>query len=178
MIDPDLKYCPECNGEYMAEIEECTPCRVELITGQQKIEIEEARQKKLASRTGELSPDDDLVGLRRGPLREMRHLAELLDEENIGTALIGDMKTCGKDRFGNITPTPTSYNLLVKREDAMDALHVIEEEHRKTTDLSHHENANGDAVFNPQASEAQCPACGHAFPTTQTSCPDCGLSFG
>jgi transposase len=28
MIDPDLKYCPECNGEYMAEIEECTPCRV------------------------------------------------------------------------------------------------------------------------------------------------------
>jgi len=178
MIDPDLKYCPECNDEYMAEIEECAACGVELITGQQKIELEEARQKKLASRTAELSPDDDLVGLRKGPLPEMRHLAELLDKENIGTALIGDMKTCGKDRFGNTLPTPTSYNLLVKREDGMDALHIIEEEHRKTTGLSHHENANGDAIFNPHASEAQCPACGHAFPTTETTCPDCGLSFG
>ena len=178
MIDPDLKYCPECNDEYLAEIEECAVCVVELITGQQKIEMEEARQKKLATRTVELSPDDDLVGLRGGPLPEMRHLAELLDEEKIGTALIGDMKTCAKDRFGNSTCCPTNYTLFVKREDGQDALHIIDEEHRKTTGLTHHDNANGDTVFNPHASEAQCPACGHAFPTTQTSCPDCGLSFG
>ncbi len=177
MIDPDLKYCPECNDEYMAEIENCAACAVELITGQQKIEMKEARQKKLASRTAELSPDDDLVALRSGPLPEMQHFVGLLNDENIGIALIGNMKSCGKDRFGNILPTPTSYNLMVKREEAREALHIIEEEHKKATGLVHHESVN-DVIFNPQASEAQCPACGHAFSTTQTTCPDCGLSFG
>ena len=178
MTDPDLKYCPECNDEYRAEIEKCAACEIDLITGLQKIDIDEARQRKLDSRTAELSPDDDLVGMRRGPLPEMRHLAALLGVENIGTAMMGDMGTCAKDRFGNSTCCPSIYNLMVKREDVMDALQIIEEDHKKVTGLAHHENTNGDAIFNPQASEAQCPACGHAFPTTQTTCPDCGLSFG
>ena len=178
MIEPDLKYCPECDDEYRAEIEKCAACGVDLITGLQKIEMSEARQKKLESRTAELSPDDDLVALRRGPLPEMRHLAELLDKENIGTLLAGDMKSCAKDRLGNSSCCPSTYNLLVRREDGLEALHIVEEDHKRVTGLKHHENANGDAIFNPQASEAQCPACGHAFPTTQTTCPDCGLSFG
>jgi hypothetical protein len=92
--------------------------------------------------------------------------------------MIGDMKTCAKDRFGNATCCPTIYNLLVKKEDAAEAHHIIEEEHRKATALAHHENVNGETIFNPNESEAQCPACGHAFPTTETTCPDCGLSFG
>jgi hypothetical protein len=172
MIDPDLKYCPECNDEYRAEIEKCAACGIDLITGLQKIEMEEARQKKLESRTAELSPDDDLVGLRRGPLPEMRHIAALLDVENIGTLLLGDMNTCVKKCC------PSVYNLMVKSEDGMEALQIIEEEHKRTTGLAHHENVNGDSIFNPHASEAQCPACGNAFPTTQTTCPDCGLNFG
>ena len=172
MTDPDLKYCPECNDEYRAEIERCASCEIDLITGLQKIELEETRQRKLESRNAELSPDDDLVGLRRGPLPEMRHLVGLLDVENIGTLLVGDEKTCGQ------SCCPTAYDLMVKREDGMEALQIIEEDHKKVTGLAHHENTNGDAIFNPQASEAQCPACGHAFPTTQTTCPDCGLSFG
>jgi len=178
MIDPDLKYCPECDDEYRAEIEKCGACGIDLITGLQKIEMAEERQRKLESRTGELSPDDDLGVLRSGPLPEMRHYAALLDKENIGTALIGNMDTCGKDRFGNTLPVPTSYNLMVKMEDGQEALHIIEEEHKKATALAQHENVNGDSIFNPHEREAKCPACGHAFPTTETACPDCGLSFG
>jgi hypothetical protein len=178
MTDPDLKYCPECNDEYRADIEKCGVCCIDLITGHQKIEMEEERQRKLNSRTSELSPDDDLVALRGGPLPEMRHFAALLDAENIGTALLGIMSSCGKDRFGNTLPVPTSYNLMVKREDAMDAHHIIEEEHKKATALAQHESVNDEAIFNPHASEAQCPACGHTFPTTEKNCPDCGLSFG
>jgi hypothetical protein len=178
MTDPDLKYCPECDDEYRAEIEICAACGIELITGLQRIEREEARQKKLAGRTGELDPDDDLVSIRGGPLPEMRHLAALMGAEKIGTALVGDMDTCAKDRFGNKTCSPTVYTLLVKREDIMEAQQIIEEEHRKATGLAHHDNSNGDAVFNPHKSEAQCPACGHAFPTSETTCPDCGLRFG
>ena len=172
MIDPDLKYCPECNDEYRAEIKKCAACGIDLITGLQKIALEEERQRILEGRSMDLSPNDDLVAIRRGPLADMRHLSDLLNSENIGTLLAGDDNTCGKGCC------PSVYNLLVKREDGMDALHIVEEEHKRVTGLAHHETANGDAVFNPHASEAQCPACGHSFPTTQTKCPDCGLSFG
>jgi len=172
VIDPDLKYCPECDDEYRAEIEKCAACGIDLITGQQKIEKEEVRRKMLEARSTELSPDDDLVAIRRGPLADMRHLADLLHNENIGTLLAGDDNSCGQ------RCCPSVYNLLVKREDGMDALHIVEEEHKKVTGLAHHEGTNGDAIFNPHENEAKCPACGHSFSTTQTECPDCGLSFG
>ncbi|MBW2467496.1 MAG: hypothetical protein JRF02_09365 [Deltaproteobacteria bacterium] len=172
MIDPELKYCIQCNDEYRAEIEKCANCGIDLITGRQKIEMEEARQQKLGSRTAELSPDDDLVVIRRGPLSDMRHLAETLGRENIGTLMAGDESSCGKGCC------PSVYNLLVKREDGMEAHHIIEEEHRRATGLTQHESVNGDTVFNPHENEAQCPACGYSFPTTQTTCPDCGLNFG
>lgn len=178
MVEPDLKYCPECDDEYRAEIEKCAACGITLITGRQKIEMEEARQKKLAGRAGNLSPEDKLVRLKRGALPYMRHLANLLHSEKIGTLLEGDMSTCGKDRFGNTIPTPTTYDLLVKMEDAQEAWNIIEEDHRRSTGLVQHDNQNQDAIFNPEASEACCPACGHTFPTTETTCPDCGLSFG
>ena len=149
-----------------------------MITGQQKIELEEIRRKKLESRGSTLSPDDDLVNIRRGPLPEMRHLANLLDNEKIGTLLVGDLTTCGKDRFGNVIPTPTAYDLQVKSEDANEALQIIGEDYKKNTDLDQYDLSHSASVYNPQASEACCPACGHTFPTTERNCPDCGLSFG
>ena len=178
MIEPDLKYCPKCNDEYRADIEKCAACGIDLITGKQKIEMEEARRKKLENRVSELSPDDDLIRVRRGPLSEMRYLSNLIYNERIATLLVGDMRSCAKDRFGNTLATPTTYDLLVRREEVMEALHIIEEEHRKTTGLEQHDQDHADAVFNPEAGVACCPACGCTFETTGTTCPDCGLSFG
>ena len=172
MVEPDLKYCPQCDDEYRAEIEKCAACEIDLITGQQKIEREEALRKKLESRVDDLSPSDDLVPIRRGPLTEMRHLANLLDGHRIGTLLVGDTKNCGKGCC------PSVYDLLVKREDGLEALQIIEDDHRRTTRLEEHIHSNADAVFDPEAGEACCPACGHSFPTTETACPDCGLGFG
>ncbi len=178
MVEPDLKYCPKCDDEYRAEIEKCAVCCIDLITGRQKIEMQEERRKKFESRVSDISPDDDLVRIRRGPLAEMRYLENLLDAERIGTLLVGDKETCGKDRFGNTLSTPTAYDLMVKREEGMEALHIIEEEHRRTTGLDEFDHANADSVYNPAAAEACCPACGHSFPTSETACPDCGLGFG
>jgi hypothetical protein len=177
-VDPELKYCPECNDEYRADIIICAACEKELLTGVQLIELLEAREKKLASRSLELSPDDDLVAIRRGQLAEMRAHEQLLEKENIGSLLEGDMSTCGKDRFGNTTGHPTTYNFMVKREDAVEAMQIIEAEHNKATHLDHHDNVNGDAIYNPAAAEAHCPACGHTFSTSVTACPDCGLILG
>jgi len=177
-IDPELKYCPKCNDEYRADITTCVACEAELLTGAQLIEKLEDRQKKLASRSMELSPDDDIVNIRRGQLTEMRHIAQLLEEENIASLLEGDMNTCAKDRFGNTSGHPATYNLGVKREEAVEALHIIEAEHKKVTHLAHHDNTNGDMIYNAAAAEAQCPACGHTFSTSETTCPDCGLTLG
>jgi rubrerythrin len=177
-IDPELKYCPKCNDEYLAEIIMCAACEVELLTGEQLTNILEERQEKLAARSAELSPDDDLVVIRRGQLTEMQYLAQMLEKENIGSLLVGDMQTCAKDRFGNTGVHPSTYDFQVKREDAAEAMQIIETEHRKETRLDHHDNINGDAIFNPVAEEAKCPACGYVFPTTERVCPDCGLSLG
>ena len=177
-IDHELKYCPKCNDEYRADITTCAACEVELLTGVQLIEKLETRQKKLASRSMELSPDDDIVNINRGTLAEMQQLAQLLEQENIGSLLQGDMNSCAKDRFGNTTSTPTNYSLMVKREDAADVWRIMETEHRKATHVDHHDNTNSDVIFNPVASEAQCPACGHTFSTSETSCQDCGLCLG
>jgi rubrerythrin len=108
----------------------------------------------------------------------MQHLVKLLQKENIGALLVGDMDSCAKDRFGNTMNHPTNYFLQVREDEAQESLQIIEEEHKKATGLHHHLNANDGAIFNPAAEKANCPACGHSFPTTETTCPDCGLSFG
>jgi hypothetical protein len=172
MIDPELKYCPECDDEYRAEIVRCAACGVELITGLEKIAQQKEQQERLEKRSTELSPDDDLVVIRRGPLPDMRHLRELLSGENIATLLAGDEKSCGKGCC------PSVYDLLVRREDCLEALHILEEEHRRTTGLADFDYSAADVVFNPAAGAACCPACGHSFPTSETTCPDCGLSIG
>ena len=176
-IDPELKYCPKCKDEYLAEIVMCAACEVELLTGEQLTKILEKRRKKLASRSAELTQDDDLVVIRRGKLPEMQYFAQILEKEKIGSLLVGDMRTCAQDRFGNTRSHPSIYDFQVKSEDAAEALQLIEIEHRKETHLDYHENTNGDSIFNPAAEEAMCPACGHTFPTTEKACPDCGLGF-
>lgn len=37
--------------------------------------------------------------------------------------------------------------------------------------------ALAEAVYDPDAAEATCPACATVFATTLTECPDCGLHF-
>lgn len=172
MIDPDLKYCPKCDDEYRADIENCAVCEIALITGRDKIAMQEAQQQQLAQRKGELSPDEDIVTIHSAPMQDMRHIEELLAAENIGTLVVGDEKSCGKGCC------PSNYYLQVRREEAQDAFQIIQAEQQRVTALHHHDTTHVDNVFNADASEATCPACGHTFSTTSTTCPDCGLCFG
>lgn len=170
-IDPDLKYCPQCDEEYIAEIENCAACEVPLITGLERLATEDARQRRLENRGVELSTDDDLVNIHRGPLTEIKHIENLLAPENINTLVAGDDNSCGAGCC-------TVFLLQVRREDAADAMTLMADDFRKRTGLDYHDNTHGDAVFNPEAAQAVCPACGHVFSTSDSTCPDCGLCLG
>ena len=173
MIDPELKYCPRCNDEYRAEIVSCAACNVALITGRQKLEMEAEAEARMNGRLGAITSDDDIVTLHRGSMGDIKHLQSLLADQRIGSLITGDSNSCGKGCCG-----PSSFYLQVRREDVHEALRVIGEEYERTTALAHHDLGCADAVFDENAAEAVCPACGFRFATTETTCPDCGLCFG
>lgn len=172
MIDPELKYCVRCNDEYMPQIETCGVCGMKLLSGQEMLAREEARNRKLASRASRITADEDLVSIRQGPLPDVKGMEGLLQSEGIPTLLIGDESSCGKG-----CGCATSFILQVRREDAQDALQVLAEEFRRSTALDSHDITHTDSVFNPLAPEVVCPACGYRFPPAAGACPDCGLQF-
>jgi len=59
-----------------------------------------------------------------------------------------------------------------------EVLVVLEQEYVQSTCLAEHDITNAGAVFDTNAGEATCPACGCQFSTDLLSCPDCGLCFG
>jgi len=172
MIDPELKYCVQCNDEYMPHMETCGVCGMKLLSGQEMLAREEARNRKLSRRASSITADDDLVSIRQGPLRDMKHMEALLQAERIPALLVGDESSCGKG-----CSCATSFILQVRREDAQDAFMVLAEEFRRSTALDSHDVSHADSVFNPLAPEVVCPACGHRFPPAAGACPDCGLQF-
>ena len=172
MIEPDLKYCPNCNDEYMPHIEKCAACAVLLISGRQVVELAAAHEQKLAARAVELTADDEIVAIRRGPLADMKHLESLLQRERISTLIAGDESSCTKGCC------PSSFFLQVRSDDVAEAMAVLAEDFRRATALDHHDTAGIDKVYDPTAALASCPACGCTFSTSSTVCPDCGLQLG
>ena len=172
MYDLLLKYCPGCGGEFRAEVEQCGVCCISLLSGAEMASRQDEREARRRSRSGELSPADDLVTITRAPLADIRRLEELLQAERIAVLVAGDDSSCGKGCC------PSTFELKVRREDALEAAIIMEREYRRHTHLDSHRPLAEDAVFNPEAGEATCPACGHRFSTSSATCPDCGLCFG
>jgi len=172
IIEPDLKYCPICDEEYRADIVTCADCNVELLTGTRMLELERQKQERKAARTMQLSPDDEMVTIRKGPVLQMKELQILLQGESIPSLTIKeDSGGCGKGCCG------TDLMLQVRMTDVQEVLAILEQEHIRSTALEEHDTTYAGAVFNTAAEKATCPACGCSFPTTESICPDCGLCF-
>ena len=171
IIEPDLKYCPSCNDEYRAEILTCVDCNIELITGTQMKELEELKEKKKAGRTMLISPDDELVSIRKGPVIQMKELQIMLERNGIPSLAVNDDKSCGQGCCGS------DMIVQVRMSDVQEVMSILEQDHVRSTGLEEHDTSHAGAVFNTAAENAICPACGHNFPTTQGTCPDCGLCF-
>lgn len=171
--DPELKYCPVCDEEYRADIMKCAECGVELVSGREKLVEDQHRIEKKKSRSMELSADDDLVNIRKGPLLEMKKIRQLLEQESIPSLIAGEKSAnCGKGCCG------TDFFLQIRREDGELALEVLARDFHRTTALYHHDLSHVQAVYNQEAGQTTCPACGFRFsPTGNSACPDCGLCF-
>lgn len=130
-----------------------------------------AMQETLGERSMDIAPDDELVSIRKGPLKDMKSLKKLLALNRVPAILTGDEGSCGKGCCG-----PELY-LQIKKEDMSPATEVLTREFIKSTALDSHDLSNATAVFDHLAPETVCPACGCRFSPTVGACPECGLCF-
>lgn len=171
--DPELNYCPVCDEEYRADIGMCADCLVALVSGRERIADEQKVWQQRATRSMELSAEDDLVGVRKGPLLEMKKLQQLLARERIPSLIAAEKSgTCGKGCCG------TEMFLQIRRADGEEALQVLARDFQRSTALDHHDLSHVRSVYDSQAGQTMCPACGFRFSPTTATCPDCGLCFG
>jgi len=171
IIDDALKYCPECHDEYRAEIESCASCGVTLLSGTAMRALVGEQQQRLAGRSMEIDPDEELVDVRKGPVLEMKELQKILADNHLPSLTVKDVGGCGQGCCGS------ELLLRVRLTDVQEVMAVLAEENARSTVLSEYDMSLADSVYNTHAEEATCPACGCTFATTSATCPDCGLCF-
>ncbi len=171
-VDPEMNYCPACGDEYRTDIQKCAGCEIELVSGLEKLAEIQKRELALASRSMEISVDDELITLRKGQLKDVKQLKKLLAKERIPAILAGDEQSCGKGCCGQ------EMYLQTRVRDAESAMAVLNQEFVKNTSLASHDMTYAGAVFVEGAESVVCPACGCNFaPDAEMDCPECGLSF-
>ena len=170
-IDLQMNYCPSCGDEYRGDSSHCLACNIPLVSGQEKLERVMAAEEALRGRSMDISPADDLVSIRKGPLKDMKSLQKLLASERVPAILAGDEGTCGKGCCG-----PELY-LQIKKQDMSLPDEILARDFIKSTALDGHDLSNAAAVFDHLAAETVCPACGCRFSPTVGACPECGLCF-
>ncbi len=170
-IDTEMNYCPSCDDEYRGDISNCVVCKVALISGTEKLARIKAKEEAFGERSMDISPEDELVNIRKGPIKDMKALQKILGAERIPAILAGDEGGCAKGCCG-----PELY-LQIKKNDIELAGEVLTRDFIRTTALDLHDLSNAQAVFNPQDAETVCPACGCRFSPTVGACPECGLCF-
>jgi uncharacterized protein (UPF0212 family) len=167
-IEADLQYCPTCMDEYRADITTCAACQVSLISGK---ELLLAQSQKRAASTMVISPDDEMVSIRRGPLVQMKDFQSMLKREGIPSLAVSEDSNCGQGSCA------TNLVVQIRQVDLQEVMAILEQDHVRSTGLEDHDLSTAGAVIDTTTEQATCPACGHSFSTTETTCPDCGLCF-
>jgi hypothetical protein len=170
-IDPELQYCPQCQDEYRAGIIECASCEVELISGSKMLNAQELKEQRMAGRTMEISIDDELVDLSKGPVLTVKQMQAKLAAQGFPSIIAGDSDSCGKGCCGS------EVRLQIRMTDVEDIMGFMAREHIQTTGLGDHDTSYVDAVYDSTAMNTTCPACGCSFSPQNKICPDCGLCF-
>lgn len=170
-IDHEMNYCTSCKDEYRADISHCAVCGEPLISGKEELERVRAKLAALDGRSMDILVTDELVNIRKGPLKDMKSLQKLLALERIPSILAGQPGGCAKGCGG------PELTLQIKKEDIPIATEVLTRDFIKSTALDCHDLMHATAVFDQLAAETVCPACGCRFSPTVGACPECGLCF-
>jgi hypothetical protein len=172
-VDLELKYCPGCGDEFRADIEHCQTCKVDLISGAQKLALIQQKDRRFSERSMEIASEEKLVTLRKGQINDMKYIQKLLADERIPSIIGGEAEACRKGCRGG-----PEMHLQIREADIQDAMMVMAHEFKSSTALDSHDLSHLHAAFDPRATKAACPACGTQFAPTTTTCPECGLCFG
>lgn len=170
-IEPDMQYCPRCQDEYRPGVQVCVTCGDALISGVQMKDLLDKKNGRQSGRAVPITPEDELVDIIKGKIINVKSVQALLSREGIPSLIAGDSASCGKGCGG------TDVRLQVRTTDLPEVMALLAREHVQTTGLTDHDTSLVDAVFDPEAGSATCPACGCAFSTESKACPDCGLCF-
>jgi hypothetical protein len=167
MIDPELKYCPDCKDEYRSDFSTCAACNKELISGADLLAADVDKKPKNQSSL-EITGDDTLVVLQKGSMLDMKNMKRNLAGASVPAILTKDDNKgcCGVEMY-----------LHIRMQDKDRAIAVLNSEFEKTTELHQYDLSTADAVFDQGANMTICPACGYEFMPTSSACPDCGLQF-
>ena len=168
-----LKHCPQCGDEYRQEFSRCAACRCELVAGGKRTGSKTGNERSRDDRELHISPDDDMLAMRRGSLAEMKTLQRLLKKEYVGSLLVED-----RSGQGSGCCNAKMFELSVKKQDAALVRQILVEDYKRTTALDEHDFQPAAAVvYDQRSAQANCPACGCRFKPDDRACPDCGLCF-
>ena len=171
--DTELKHCPQCEDEYRQEFSRCAACQCELVAGGKKAGGKTGNERSRDERDLHITPEDEMLAMRRGSLAEMRTIQRLLKKEFVGSLLAEDLS----GQSGGCCNSKI-FNLSVKKEDAALVQQILAEDFKRTTALDDHDYQPAAAVvFDQRSAQAHCPACGCQFKTEDRACPECGLCF-
>jgi len=170
-IEAELQYCPDCMEEYRADISTCADCHIPLVSGRKLLEARKDSEQKQQGDTMVISPDDELVTIRKGPLVQIKDFQNMLKRAGIPSLAVSEDSNCGQGSCA------TNLLVQIRRDDLQEVMGILEYDHIRSTGLEDHDLSTAGAVIDTEAEQATCPACGHRFSTAESACPDCGLCF-
>jgi hypothetical protein len=150
------KICPDCETEYLPQIEKCADCGTVLLLNEEYRSLKEER-KRLSEKAIRNS-----VVIRKGDLKWLDELYNVLIDSGIPCTVTSDTG-CNKGCCGD------NWHLIVSKEDLERAKERIEEYF-----MEMHPEIRAS---NELASQGKCPACGSPVGAGAGECPDCGLMF-
>ena len=164
-------YCPSCQDEYRADITTCAECNIPLISGAEVLAQQQG--KSTPQRTMTIEPTDELISIMKGSVVDMKQVQALFKRHNIPSQAL-NVDGGGCNSGGCSGPTVA---VQIRSTDLQEVRQILEAEYIRSTGLAEHDISTVGAVFDTEAEEATCPACGHTFPTAFSACPECGLNF-
>ena len=117
-----------------------------------------------------MTPAPHKVLLGKASLLEAQTLKSRLARAEIEVALIHNGSTC-------TSGCQVQVEIWAHPDDTAEIARLMADEHRRVLSDMGYDITLADAVFDPAAATATCPACAATFPTTSTCCPECDLHF-